>query len=80
MFYGHEIAAVDLLKIYFMKNAKKTCKPNNRDLNRDWIKSISHEFWRAFIEANKTNFFWRWGSDLANDLRYRYLLKYFTTL
>ena len=35
-FYGHEIAAVDLLKIYFLKNAKKTCKPNNRDLNRDW--------------------------------------------
>ena len=37
-FYEHEIAAVNLLKIYFLKNAKKTCKPNNRDLNRDWIK------------------------------------------
>ena len=24
-----------LQKIYFLKNAKKTCKPNNRDLNRD---------------------------------------------
>ena len=36
-FYVHEIAAVDLSKIYFLKNAKKTCKPNNRDLNRDWI-------------------------------------------
>ena len=35
-FYVHEIAAVDLSKIYFLKNAKKTCKPNNRDLNRDW--------------------------------------------
>ena len=34
-FYVHEIAAVDLSKIYFLKNAKKTCKPNNRDLNRD---------------------------------------------
>ena len=34
-FYGHEIATVDLLKIYFFKNAKKTCKPNNRNLNRD---------------------------------------------
>ena len=34
-FYVHEIAAVDLSEIYFMKNAKKTCKPNNRDLNRD---------------------------------------------
>ena len=36
-FYGPEIAAVNLSKIYFLKNAKKTCKPNNRDLNRDWI-------------------------------------------
>ena len=36
-FYVHEIAAVDLSKIYFLKNAVKTCKPNNRDLNRDWI-------------------------------------------
>ena len=34
-FYVREIAAVDLSEIYFMKNAKKTCKPNNRDLNRD---------------------------------------------
>ena len=32
-FYLHEIPAVDLSKIYFLKNAKKTCKPNNRD----WI-------------------------------------------
>ena len=39
-FYVHEIAAVNLSKIYFLKNAKKTCKPNNRDLNRDWIKVI----------------------------------------
>ena len=31
-FYVHEIAAVNLSKIYFLKNAKKTCKPNNRDL------------------------------------------------
>ena len=34
-FYVHEIAAVDLSKIYFLKNAKKTCKPNNSDLNCD---------------------------------------------
>ena len=33
-FYVHEIAAVILSKIFFLKNAKKTCKPNNRDLNR----------------------------------------------
>ena len=35
--YVHEIAAVDLSKIYFLKNAMKTRKPNNRNLNRDWI-------------------------------------------
>ena len=28
-FYVHEIAAVDLSKIYFLKNAIKTCKPND---------------------------------------------------
>ena len=30
-FYVHEIAAVNLSKIYFLKNAKKTCKTNNHD-------------------------------------------------
>ena len=34
-FYVHENAAVNLSKIYLLKNAKKTCKPKNRDLNRD---------------------------------------------
>ena len=33
--YAHEIAAVNLSKIFFLKNAKKTCRPNNRELNRD---------------------------------------------
>ena len=36
-FYVHGIAAVNLSKIYFQENKKKTCKPNNRDLNRAWI-------------------------------------------
>ena len=36
-FYVHKIAAVNLSEIYFLKNAKKTCNPNNRDLNRNWI-------------------------------------------
>ena len=42
-FYVHEqllrweITAVNLTKFYFLKNAKKTCKPNNRDSNHDWI-------------------------------------------
>ena len=35
-FYVREIAAANSSKIYFLKNTKKTCKPNNRDLNRDW--------------------------------------------
>ena len=34
-FYVNEIATADLSKIYFLKNAKKTCKPNNRDLNHN---------------------------------------------
>ena len=35
-FKVHDIAAVNLSKIYFLKNSrKKTCKPNIRDLNRD---------------------------------------------
>ena len=34
-FYVHEIAAENLSKIYFLKNAKKVCEPNNCDLNRD---------------------------------------------
>ena len=50
--YVHEIAAVDLTKIYLLKNAKKTFKPNNRDLNRDWINmrySAKYELiWGAF--------------------------------
>ena len=29
-FYVHEIAAVNLSKIYFLKNAKKTCKQINQ--------------------------------------------------
>ena len=37
-FSVHEIAAVDLSKIHFLKNPKETCKPSNRDLNRDWKK------------------------------------------
>ena len=43
-FYVHEqvreIAAVNLSNIYFLENAKKTNKPNNRDINRDWMMKI----------------------------------------
>ena len=38
-FYVHEIAAVDLSKIYFLKNAMKTCKPNN-----DWMIALVKAF------------------------------------
>ena len=31
----HEIAALNLSKMYLLENAKNTCKQNNRDLNRD---------------------------------------------
>ena len=31
------------IKINFLKNAKKTCKPNNRDLNRDCIKFSNND-------------------------------------
>ena len=34
-FYLHEMVAVNSSKIYFLKNAKKTSKPNNRNLNRN---------------------------------------------
>ena len=36
----YEIAAVDLSKIYFLKNANKSYKPKNRDLNCDWKKAL----------------------------------------
>ena len=31
------------IKIYFLKNAKKTCKPNDCDLNRDCIKFSNND-------------------------------------
>ena len=50
-FYVHEIASVYLSKNYFLKNAKKTCKPNNRDLNRDWkIAHIDRGSYVTFLE------------------------------
>ena len=44
-FYVHEIASANLSKIYFLKNAKKTCKPNNGDLNLDWKINILLPAW-----------------------------------
>ena len=50
-FYIHEIAAIDLSKIYFLKNTKKTCKPNSHNLNRDWISND------LFEETNERHIF-----------------------
>ena len=49
-FYVHEIAVVNLSKIYFLKNAKKTCI--NHDLNRDWTKIIGFIKTNFFIQQN----------------------------
>ena len=58
-FYVHEIAAVDLSKIYFLKNAKKTCKPNNSDLNCDWnISQVSYVLW-IFPFETQVNFLYK---------------------
>ena len=65
-FYVYEIAAINLSKIDFLKNAKKICKPNNHDLNRDWIsrknaffnnltKLLLESLWKNYLFFN-TNF------------------------
>ena len=58
-FYVHEIATVDLSKIYFLKNTKKTCKPNNSDLNCDWnISQVSYVLW-IFPFETQVNFLYK---------------------
>ena len=42
-FYLHEIAAVDISKIYFLKNEKKTCKPNNLDFKSRLKKKLRNK-------------------------------------
>ena len=51
-FYVHEIAAVDLLKIYFLKNPMKTCKPNSRDWIKDKAGCVFHWFSANYFKAN----------------------------
>ena len=52
--FVYEINAVDLSKIYFLKNAKKTFKPNNRDLNRNWkIKIIKNSVHKSQFYINR---------------------------
>ena len=55
-FYVQEIVAVNLSKIYFPKNAKKTSKPNNRDLNRDWTNCFENKLDSWFGQRKKTEF------------------------
>ena len=42
--YVRETAAEYSSKIYFLKSAKKTSKPNNHDLNRDCINDLHCSF------------------------------------
>ena len=41
-FYVHEIVAVNLSQIYFLKNTKKTCKPKNHEWIAKTVKQSSH--------------------------------------
>ena len=52
-FYVHEIAALNSSKIYFLKNVKKTYKPNNPDLNHNWTRSVGNYdfFWIRHVAA-----------------------------
>ena len=68
-FYVLEIATVNLSKIYFLKNAKKPCKPSNRDLNRDWIKEGL--YLSVFIYIQKLN---------IKIVLYKYTYKYTNNL
>ena len=52
-FYVHEIAAVDLSKIYFLKNAMKICKRNTRDLNHNWK---LWKYWNFFLKIRILSF------------------------
>ena len=46
------------------KSRQKFQYLENKKSFKDEIKSIFKHFWRAFIEANKTNFLGRWKPDL----------------
>ena len=39
------------IKMYFLKNAKKLCKPNNRDLNRDCIINVMQTLKNLFYKG-----------------------------
>ena len=62
-FYLREIAAVDLSKIYFQKNAKKACKPTNRD----WIK-LAIKLIRILLQSKSNVKYYIWGFEFVLDL------------
>ena len=52
-FYVHEIAAVNLWS-YLLKNAKKTCKPNNRDWKSKKPHSLLHNTTKLTFTCSKS--------------------------
>ena len=54
---------VDLSKIYFLKNAIKTCQPNNPDSNCDWRKV--NKIWQKRCYLKCYLHFWK-DSDFGN--------------
>ena len=60
-FYFHEIAVVNLSNVYLLKNAKKTCKPNNRDWVIKTVCTIGKSFNFFFLP-----FLWGTKWQLAN--------------
>ena len=62
-FYVLKITIVNLSEIYFLKKAKKTCKPNNCNLNCDWkMKTgiIINFIFQGFINrSNHQHMFWK---------------------
>ena len=57
-FYVQEIAAINLSKLYFLKNAKKTWKPNKRD----WMKS-KIKFWTTALTCYTWNKY-KWENEV----------------
>ena len=60
-FYAHDIAAVNLWKIFFQKNAKKICTPSNRGLNSNWIINSANSL---KLDSQKRNSNEKWFKHL----------------
>ena len=67
-----EINLILLIKLLFYmtrKSKQKLKYLENEKSFQDEIKSIFHNFLRAFIEANEANFFERWESDFKSAIK-----------